>query len=676
MGHSNNIANAVRLLVAMGGMASAPGLRSGLGVYDAIRKVAARPPKSIASMANDLTQAAQDVFSGFRDAPTDADVRFVQMVETGLLDPDEVTAAGMDPDACAGAMLEKITDESDPTGELRNASMKRLFLAIVSPTLAPLLRTKEYATDLTPAYMAQMLQTAQRMENKIDSVSERLDNLEAQTRDTLDAFALRFGEPAPEDMSLPELRGFLHGKARDYRALKAEVKALRGTSQRIDNVLAAVDDAIARLDLEEADHLLSSIRETTSDTLRKPLDDNARVMEAQARVAFLRGDPGAAKLLLVTAANSLAVVDVAESHRKKFDAAMQVHTYGCTYGGTAIAEAIDLAESTIPEAMGTLAVGELVAMNHDYASMLDTQGRMLAGQAATDCFDRAMEIYGFLLKTLEIDGGNEPTRAAVLTSLAGVLNEKARRDLGGSAAAFLKDAERYQEEAISILDAEKDRGNWIAAKSGLASTLKFLAGSEPQMAVTYLSRAADALEDVDNHISRNESPLDWRINRFNQANILSRMAICVEDEPRWAFLQTAFRYYTEALELMSPEENPIDWSSTLFGRALCLSFMGTAGGEDGANAMRAAVADLLQVYAIQKEVESSYQAAQTLVSIAAVQESLADMEACAEPAAELEKAEQFLEMAIGTFRDANADADVEDASLTLERVRTKRAAID
>jgi len=154
------------------------------------------------------------------------------------------------------------------------------------------------------------------------------------------------------------------------------------------------------------------------------------------------------------------------------------------------------------------------------------------------------------------------------------------------------------------------------------------------------------------------------------------MAICVEDEPRWAFLQTAFRYYTEALELMSPEENPIDWSSTLFGRALCLSFMGTAGGEDGANAMRAAVADLLQVYAIQKEVESSYQAAQTLVSIAAVQESLADMEACAEPAAELEKAEQFLEMAIGTFRDANADADVEDASLTLERVRTKRAAID
>ncbi|MET1413897.1 hypothetical protein ABVF61_16625 [Roseibium sp. HPY-6] len=672
----NNIANAVRLLVAMGGIASAPGLKSGLGVYDAIRKVASRPPKSVANMATDLTRAAETVFKGFRDAPQDADVRFLQMVEIGLLDPGEITAAGMDPVACADAMLAKITDDTDPTGELRRADTQDLFLAIVSPTLAPLLRTKEHAADLTPAYMADMLQTAHRMEDKIDSVSDRLNHLEAQTRDTLEALALRFGEPEPEAMTLKDLRAFLIGKARDYRALKAEVKALRGTSQRIDTVLSGVDTAITDLDLEEADRLLSTIREATNDALRKLLEDNAKVMEAQARVAFLRGDPQEAKNLLVTAANSFAVVDAAESHRRKFEAARQVHAHGSTYGGSAIEDAIDLAESAIPEAMGALPIGELFAMNHDYATMLDAQGRMLAGQAATDCFDRAAEVYGFLLKTLEIDGGNEATRAAVITSLASVLTERALREPGGPTEAHLKDAERHLVEAIEILDVETDRANWLAAKTGLASTLRHLASTDPEKEHTYLVQAADALEDVETYLSREDTPDEWRINRYNQANILTRVAVYLEGASRRNLLQTAFRYYTEALELLSPEDNPIDWSSTLFGRALCLSLMGNAGGEEGLSAMRSAIADLQQVLEIQQKTGSAYPASQTLVTIAAVLESMADMENCPEPLAELKKAEQFLELAINSFKDAEVEADLEEESLALERVRSKRAALE
>ena len=91
----DNLANGIRLLVAMSGFVSAPSPKSGLAVYDAIRKIAARPPKSLATMADELTEAARTALTRALDAPKDADILFVQMVEAGLLTPQEITANSM-----------------------------------------------------------------------------------------------------------------------------------------------------------------------------------------------------------------------------------------------------------------------------------------------------------------------------------------------------------------------------------------------------------------------------------------------------------------------------------------------------------------------------------------------------------------------------------------------------
>lgn len=668
---ANNIANAVRLLVAMSGMLSAPGLKSGLGVFDTMRKVAARPPKSLATMAAELDRVAQKVFEGSRELPDDADIRFVQMVEIGLLTPAEITEAGMDAQACAGAMLAKLKDETDPSRELRHAEMQSVFRAIVEPTLDRLFRTKEYAADLTPAFMADMLQTARRSEDKLDNVAERLDDLEEQTRGTLDLLAFRFGENDPEAMSLQEVRSFLSKKARDYHLLKKEVEALRGTLDREDDPFADVDKAIERLDLDEANRLLSELREAATASLREPLESNARVMEAQARVALLKGDTQSARQLLVTAADSIAVISAQTCHRKRFNAAQLLHEHGLAYGGDAIAQAIELAEETLPAAMETVPTAELLVMHHDYAAMLENQGRRLAESDASQCFDRAAQIHELIIQTLSMDRANEPIRAAALTSLAGVLTEKARRQPGESALALLQRARSCHEEAIQILDPEDDRGNWISAKSGLAAALRHMSALDPAASPGLLVTAASALNDIDSAVSKAEDPEAWRINLYNLANIYTQRAELADGSDTRALLNAALQNYGKVLDALSPEEQPVTWASTLFARALCLSQKGTTGGEDGYSAMTSAVSDLLDVYEVQTRVGSTYETGATLSTLATVHENTAALDRCPDPVGELEKAAHFLELAHQSFSEAGAADDLQEVAAAQERVRDK-----
>ncbi|WP_422040011.1 hypothetical protein [Roseibium sp.] len=668
---ANNIANAVRLLVAMSGMLSAPGLKSGLGVFDTIRKVAARPPKSLTTMADELDRAARTVFDSFRELPVDADIRFVQMVEIGLLTPAEITEAGMDAEACAGAMLAKLKDETDPSRELRHAGMQSVFRAIVEPTLGRLFRTKEYAADLTPAFMTDMLQTARRSEDKLDNVAERLDDLEEQTRGTLDLLAYHFGQKDPEAMSLQDVRGFLNKKAQDYHALKEEVEALRGTLASEDDAFADVDKAIERLDLDEANRLLSDLRETATASLQAPLERNARILEAQARVAFLKGDPASAKQRLLMAADSLAVVSEEAYHRKRFNAARLLHEHGLSYGGDAIAQAIELAEETLPAAMETVPTAELLVMHHAYAAMLENQGRRLAEPDASQCFDRAAQIHELIIQTLAMDHGNEPIRAAALTSLAGVLTEKARRQPRESAYALLQRAQSCHEEAIQILDPKEDRGNWISAKSGLAATLRHLSGLDPEASPKLLDAAATALNDIDSTVSREEDPEAWRINLYNLANIYAQQAEHADGSDRRGLLTAALQNYGKVLDALSPGKQPVTWASTLFARALCLSQMGAMGGEDGLSAMTAAVSDLLDVYEVQTRVGSTFETGATLRTLATVHENSAALEICTDPVCELEKAAHFLELAHQSFLEAGAEQDALEIAAAQERVAEK-----
>ena len=156
---SDRIADAVRLLVAGVAVAANPtllsALRSAPSAYDALKKLAAAPPSSVGRLAETLAGEARATFAATGELPPDADLLYVQMVEIGMVGAPEIIAAGMDAGAVAEAMLGKLTDP-----EHRSGPMTGLFRALTVPVLERLLADKDFAADLTPAFMRESWRTS------------------------------------------------------------------------------------------------------------------------------------------------------------------------------------------------------------------------------------------------------------------------------------------------------------------------------------------------------------------------------------------------------------------------------------------------------------------------------------------------------------------------------------
>ncbi|SLN70025.1 hypothetical protein ROA7450_03814 [Roseovarius albus] len=556
----DNLVNAIRLLVAMGGFVAAPGPKSGLSVYDAIRKIAAHPPKSIVTMADKLTEAAQNTLDRTPDAPKDADILFVQMVDAGLLTPHEITENSMDAEVCTEAMIAKLSDKTDPTGEMRRPEMRRLFIKITRSTLAPLFRTKEYAADLTPAYMAESLQTAHRTERKIDDVAAKLDNLEAQSRGTLDALALRFGELAPEEMTLANLQSFLIEKASDYRALQQELETLRGSAPRIENVLSAVEASIRVLDLEEAERLLASVREASSGALRQPLEDNARLMEAQARIALIRQRPERAFTLLSSAADSFAVLDPLEPSRRRLSYARAFYEYGERFGGpvTEIAERIAHAILTVVDASNPRLFAE--AQNLLGLSLL-SQGRYATDANGSDLLNRAIEAFMITSNTAE---GH--LRAASLDHISMTRMTQAHRAKPPVRQDLLRAAISGSSEAIALFG--DDRPSVARALNNLGNAHLLLADELDGTELTEtLDHAFAALDRATRLFGDLGDVMNMAGARFGVATVIERQAKIYDDPVR---RKRAIDEFNKALQFYLDRKMPQDaaMASGALGSAL------------------------------------------------------------------------------------------------------------
>ncbi|MEX0317607.1 MAG: hypothetical protein AB3N21_06635 [Ruegeria sp.] len=660
---TENLANAVRLLVAMGGFVSAPGPKTGLSVYDAIRKIAARPPKSLKTMADELTEAAGTAFARFPDTPRDADILFVQMVEVGLLTPQEIAAEGMDAAACTRAMLAKFTDKTDPTGEMRRTGMRTLFADITQATLAPLLGTKEYAADLTPAYMAESLQTAHRTERKIENVAAKLDNLAAQSRDTLDALALRFGELTPEALSLPDLRTFLIEKARDYRDLRQEVEALRGTAPRIDNVLSAVEATIESLDLDEAERLLASVRETSAEALRKPLEDNARVMEAQARIALMRGRPERAFTLLSSAADSFAALDPLEPSRRRLSYARAFYEYGERFGGPVT----ELAERVAEAILGVVNDADPVifseAQNVLGLSLL-SQGRYAADAHGSDLLERAVEAFTIAGRVAE---GH--LRAAALDNLSLVRMTQAHRAAPADRSVLLRSAIEGSQAAIELFG--DDQPSVARALNNLGNAHLMMADDlEGAELGNALDRAFEALDRATRLFGELGDIMNMAGARFGVATVVERQATVRNDPAR---RKHAIDEFSRAQQFYREHEMPQD-------AAMAAGALGSALLKHATNAPPEHIIQLLTAAetALAEAAEHYRETGQPLVEVALLRKHAIseEMRALAEPPSE---AAELLRQAQARLRRAvdlgASGLEADELHTALERIDGKLSAL-
>ena len=144
----------------------------------------------------------------------------------------EIVAQGMDAAAVTEAMLGKLTDPEHRRGPMIGAVPGADGAGAGAAARRQGLRGRPdaglHAGDA----------------GGIADVSAKLDDIAGQSRETLEALALRFGEPEPEAMPLDVLKAFLIEKAKDYRRLETQVRALGDREGRIANLKAAAEDAV------------------------------------------------------------------------------------------------------------------------------------------------------------------------------------------------------------------------------------------------------------------------------------------------------------------------------------------------------------------------------------------------------------------------------------------------
>ncbi|MEP2268386.1 MAG: helix-turn-helix transcriptional regulator, partial [Marinomonas sp.] len=178
--------------------------------------------------------------------------------------------------------------------------------------------------------------------------AEQLANIPALSREDLQNLAARFELDGVYTMPDGELRRLLTLKADEHRALKSEVDNIDDGLIRLSNLKAAAQDAIARVNLDEVEDLLSRVQEVE-------LEEAAKTAELRANNALLRGRVDQAYRILCAAADSFAAVDLLEPARRKIlGYAEKIMRHDMRFGGAGLPLSVEMMRQTATDDLRSL----------------------------------------------------------------------------------------------------------------------------------------------------------------------------------------------------------------------------------------------------------------------------------------------------------------------------------
>ncbi len=545
--------NGISLVVAIGGFLAKPSLldalKTGLSIHDTLKKMLAQAPPGIATLANDLTASARPTFDGFADLPPDAEILYEQMVIAALPDPQTIVTARMDPAAITTAMLANLTDRA----HLR-PPMPDLFRDLTQPVLDRLLAEKSFADDLTPAFMAAVLQD-------LGNVAEKLDNLAAAGRDLMEALAARFQIPDAFDLSDAALRAELEKKAQDYRALKREVDAIDPAMKRLSNLKAAAQDAIARVDLEEVENLLLLVQTTE-------LEEAAKTAELRADNALLRGKVEDAYRILSAAADSFASVDPLEPARRRMRYEDRLYRHGLRYGGAGLGLAADMNSAALAVLTREDHPVDWATTQQNLAVALEAQGARTAGPDSAAVLAEAVEANRAAL-TVRTREDYPEIWAAIQQNLGIALRTQGIHAGEAEGADLLAMAVASCCDALTVLTRERHPVQWAQAHRNLGNA--YLAqgtrSAGPEDAAL-LAQAVAAYRAALTVVTRENQSVDWAGTQQNLAFALKAQGSRTSGPDGSALLANAVDAYHAALTVRTREDRPVEWAMTMENVAL------------------------------------------------------------------------------------------------------------
>ena len=457
----------------------------------------------------------------------------------------------------------------------------------------------------------------------VEDIGAKLDDIAAQSRDTLEALALRFGEEQPEAMPLADLRGFLIDKAKDYRRLLAQVQTLQDRDGRIANLKAAAEDAIRALRLDEAKQLIRDAKavQRTERTLTA-LRDDAALVETEAEIALLEGDADEAYRLLAGAADSFAPFDRLEALSRRGGYLDDLYRHGLRYGGPGLAAATAL------------------------------------GRANLDSLDEAADAYMWAM------GQN---------NLGNALQTHGPRAGGAQGAALLAEAVAAYRAALRVHTEREHPLDWAMTQNNLGNALQ-KQGSPTRSAegAALLAEAVATYRAALRVHTEREHPLDWAMTQNNLGNALQEQGSRTDGAEGAALLVEAVATYRAALRVRTEREHPVRWATTQNNLGIALDAQGSrSGGAEGAALLAEAVAAYRAALRFRTEREHPVAWAMTLENLGLAHEALAENQACPDRRIELVRAEECFKAALRVFDPEHMPYNFQKASTSLNRVRAK-----
>jgi len=273
----------------------------------------------------------------------------------------------------------------------------------------------------------------------------QLDHIPTLSREELENIANRFQIDGVYDRTDADLRQLLTQKATEYRALRAEVDAIPDSMKRLANLKAAAQDAIARVDLDEVETLMTLVHAAE-------LDEAATSAEIRANNALLRGKVDHAYSLLCAAADSFAAIDPLEPVRRRILRYSEILcTHGLRYGGKGLglAQAIvaDLLTPTLKDRDAWL----WAAGQNCLAIALKNQGSRSDGEKGADLLAQAVTAYRAALKVSTL--ADHPVQWAETQENIAIAQEAiANHDSCADRHAALQAALAAVENALTVYD--------------------------------------------------------------------------------------------------------------------------------------------------------------------------------------------------------------------------------
>ena len=392
----------------------------------------------------------------------------------------------------------------------------------------------------------------------------QLDHIPTLSREELENIATRFEIAGVFDRSDADLRHLLTQKATEYRALKAEVDGIEDGLKRLSNLKAAAQDAIARIDLEEVEEILSRVQEVEK-------EEAAKTAELRAENALLRGKVNQAYALYCDAADSFKIIHPLETARRRILKYCEpLWKHGLRYGGLGIKRAEEIVRDTLEDSLKQADPALWAAGQNAFAVMLQDQGIRTDGAKGTDLLSDAVTAYRAALEVYTRD--DHPVDWAMTQNNLGIaLQQQGIRTDGKKGADFLADAVTAYRDALKVRTREDHPVQWATTQNNLGTALQDQGiRTDGAKGADLLADAVTAYRAALNVYTRDDHPVQWAMTQNNLGTALQDQGIRTDGTKGADLLAGAVAVYRAALEVRTRDDHPVQWATTQENIAIAL----------------------------------------------------------------------------------------------------------